>query len=463
MTTTPSKAEQVAEAAARTASGNAIPPNETATALDVGGDGAPQDPLDGRAAPAPQPQGDQPQTRQPPKTGGIFDDKRAAIVARFRAERNAPVGETDEITDFTRSGGMPEDFRQFDQATGADVQPQPDAPAAEEGAQPAPDAAAAPPAAEPPKTVKLTVHGKEKELTFDEVIAQAQIALASDNILDAAKTKLKDIEALEADVRNRVQRGDSPGQHQAGPAAHPAGQPDPSADPSNTTEDPFQKMVEAIQFGDPAEARTIVQNTIGQVAQAATQQALANNRLQQDAIAGQKAKADFEAKHPDIAADPNAVAVMERNIFDQQAADLKALNVDLNRIRNDGLPATPADIANYHQALRADGRFAVRSIEQMFDNAHKNFLEWKGIKPNPAADLPAPPTPPQPPQQQRSPAPKVEITVDRQQRRQAAPPQPARPAPAPAPQPQAPRERSDVIQAMKDRNARLRGSTLGIR
>lgn len=469
MPTTPSKAEQVAESEARARAGNTVPPGETAAALDAPAD-TPTDPLDGArapqaAAPAPEPQAPTKPAPQP----SIGDQKRIEIMGRFREERPV-LGEqdNDEVIAFTKSGGMPAEFRPIEEPAegepGAQTEPAAAAPPAE-GAEPAQPA----PAPEPLRTVKIKVRGEEKEIPLDDVIATARRTYAADDYLDEAKNKLGEVNDLLRQTRDQATRPAPSGQPQAAPnATHPAepGQPtDPALQPQ---EDPFQRMVEAIQFGDPTEAKDIARNAIGQMTVAATQEALAAERVRQDGLSARKAKEEFEAKHADIANDPKARAAIEVDIFEQQAEDLKALNVDFNRIRNDGRPATPADIAQFHQILRANGH-NVRSPAEMLEKGLERFMEWKGIKqPEPAAD-PATQTPPapQPQQQQRSPAPRVTISVDRQQRRQPAaspqPSQPQRPAPAPAPRPQDPIEaRASVVQQMQERNARRRGQTLGL-
>jgi hypothetical protein len=125
-------------------------------------------------------------------------------------------GHLDELSDFTQSGGLPEDFRQ---ASGAD-------PLAQQqnldGTDTSGDASVASAEGAPtpqPQTFKVKVNGKEMELTLEEMTRHAQIALASDGILDTAKAKLKEINELEANIR--AQRS-GPG-HQAGQEAQPTG------------------------------------------------------------------------------------------------------------------------------------------------------------------------------------------------------------------------------------------------
>ncbi len=110
-----SHAEQVAEATANRAAG--VNPADRAAALDVVGDGTPQDPGAG-AAPVAPPAEQPPQRDTPPARSG-FDSKRNEISARFRTER-VTADEPDDISDFARNGGLPQDFRE---AAGVDLPP----------------------------------------------------------------------------------------------------------------------------------------------------------------------------------------------------------------------------------------------------------------------------------------------------------------------------------------------------
>jgi hypothetical protein len=445
----PSKEAQVAESEARAKAG--IIPNETNAALDVAEHSAPQDPGEG-GAPAPQPDA----LPNNAKVGSRGDDMRSQIQARFRTERTtAAAEEKDEITDFTRSGGMPEDFRQFDQATGADEpQPQPEP----EPAPAAPAEPAAPAQTTAPEMVEIIVRGEKKLVPMDELKAKAQIAFAADNYLEEARSRLDSVKTLENEIR--AQRPAPSSVHPAAPNGTQAAEPSPSDPASTTPEDPYQKTVEAIQFGDPAEAKSLLQNTIARETEAATQRFAAQARIENDRIAAQRTLAEFSEKHPEIANDRKARAVIEEDVLEQQAADLTALKVDLSKIRQDGRPATPADIANYHQILRSQGH-AVRSPGQLLEAAHDNYLKWKGETPKPAVD-PTPQPAPTPQNQRPANAPRVSITVDRAARQAAPQPQPPAPRPAPQPQRQAPTDRSSVVQAMRERNAQRRGRTLGL-
>lgn len=432
----PTKAEQVSEAEARQASG--IDPGETAAATatidDVAGDAppAPAAKTDAVAEPAPLPP-----ARSP------FTDKRDAIINRFREQRTEQNAEdTDEISDFVRSG-VPADF-QTEDAPAADADP---AAAAE------PEPAAAPaPAAEQKKTVKVKVNGVERELSLEEVIAQAQIALASDGLLDTAKSRLKQVDDLLQTTRAKVTRADQPGENQPGEKG------EQKAEPATTDgqilenhEDSIGKLIETLQFGDPAEARMLLEKTIRETSRQETQQQLGDDRLRDEGARTAKVLKDFEGKHPDLAADQGARAVIETFVCKAQTDDLTALGVDLTKLRT-RIPGVVSadDIAFAHRWYRANG-FTVTAPDKLLETATTDFLKWKGGGAEQQLE-PADPAPGAKPQ--------VEVTVDRSARRAALTPQPSRtatPKPDATRQAAQPRDRSSVVQQMAARRAAPRG------
>jgi hypothetical protein len=313
----------------------------------------------------------------------------------------------------------------------------------QQAAEPEGEPAAEPEPAAPPKH-KLKVHGQEVELSLDDIIAKAQIALASENILEDAKSKHKELDSILADARNKVARVDRPAQHQGQQTntQSPTGeQPDPSAPEHH--EDPIAKLVETLQFGDPNEARALLQKTIADSSKQVVEQTLLNQRLRDEGARAAKVLADFEGKHPEIAKDPMARAAIEAKLLDVQTQEIIALGIDPNTLRPDGLPPTPGDIAAAHRWYRSEG-YKVTPVEHQLETAIESYRAWKGIKTENPAD----------PQAGKAP-PRIEVNVDREKRRAAIQQQPSqagiqqRPAaPQPAPQP---RDRSDIVAQMKER------------
>jgi hypothetical protein len=438
------------EGADREASGKAIPANETAEALDTGVDAGPQDPVAGdQPAPkaAPASEGDAPKA-PPPVEPSFGDRKRAEITARFRTARTTSnETERDEISDFAREGGVPADFRE---AAGLEPEPEPEpAPA------PAPQPAPAP--TSEPTTIRLRVNGKDVDLPIDEVRAQAQKALASEDILGEAKTLRNELAGIVNGAKQSAARPALPTGNQGEQNPTQPTEPAPAADGLVNQEDPFAKLIETIQFGDPQEARAQLQQVVGQTASAVVQQTLVQQRLKDEGVKAAKVLTDFKDHHPELANDEMASAAIQSRLHHYQVEDLTKLGIDPTRIRQDGKPPTPGDIADFHKWLRTEGH-DVRTPETMLEKARDEFLAWKGIKTEPTPE-------PAPAQPGPKGAPRVEITVAREGRRQEIQQQPSRTTNprTPVVQPGAqPRDRSDVVSAMKARNAKLRGTTLGI-
>ena len=273
--------------------------------------------------------------------------------------------------------------------------------------------------------------------------------------MQGAKDRLRTLDELIEQRRTQVARGDQqpganpPERQNTTQATEPAPQPE---DAQNRGEH-LHKLIETIQFGDPAEAETLLRDTIARevAAQAGpqVQVQLQNDRLKTEAARSNKALKDFTDQHPDVANDPRAAAAIERSIYDLQLEDLKGIGVDVTKIPTPGgRQLTPADIAQAHMWYRGEG-YRIRTPEQMLDTAFTDFLTWKGT--------PATPTPPADPAPGAQP--RVEVSIDRTARRAAIPQQPARsasPRPAPQPAPQ-PRDRSSAVQEMVARRNAPRG------
>jgi len=451
MTTTPSHAAQ--DTARAKELNNPVPPvsaAETADALNSGmADAGPQDPVNTAGAPVPPatpaPDGE---TRPAPVVRSRFDDKRSEITARFRSSRAEALAEAqDDVTAFAREGGMPEDFRQ---AAGEPTEPI----ATEEPAAVAPQTPAPAPAPTPEQKFKLTVNGRQVEMTADQLVAEAQKALAAGDILGEAKSLRTEI----ARLRDEALAGRQP--VPANQGNEPAQPEQPLAPTDVANQDDLVAVVERIQFGDPKEAAALLRQTIAseaaKVTAPAVEAGLTQGRLREEGARTLKVLQDFKDQNPELAADPIAHAAMERVVLDLQLEDLGKAGLDPGQLRTDGRPPTAADIANAHRWLRSQpGTEALRSPETMLVEAKNKVLAWKGVAPQPQSDPPPPPVPPQ------NGVPRVEISVNRAERRAAVQPQPQRTAVPqqrqPAQQPAQPRDRSDVVRAMQRRAATQRG------
>jgi hypothetical protein len=430
------KSVQEAEARARASSGVDSAENSYAAEgadidpapVDPGSDRIPRTPVEPKEPPRGEP-------KEPPP----YIAKRNEIIARYREGRVA-APEEGNVEDFSDQSALPEEFRtQPAEPAGVETTPE-----TQVESQPIPDELS--PA---PRTYKVKVHGQEKEITEEELVAKAQIAMASENILEEVK-------GLKKDLTERLSRVEGQRPHQP---QQPAAQPPNSQSPDGMNEtaipdqdDPIAKLIETIQYGNPAEAKTLLQDTIARAVIPAVEHRLQIQRLQDEGARTAKVLTDFKAKHAEIAADPLADAAIQTRMYQLQVKDIEDLGVDPKQIQTQSGVVTPADIAMAHRWYRANG-FNVQKPEDLLDQAVKDFLTWKGVAPKPTS--PAEPAP------ANKAAPRVEIAVDRNARRAAIPQQPERAAaPQPAPQRTAapqPRDRSDIVQSMAKSRSLPRG------
>jgi hypothetical protein len=369
----PNKAEQIAESAARLAAG--VDPAEHIAAMDVVEDGPRGDPQGG---PPVVQGGDKSQQRPPAPSKSRFDQRRDDIVARFRTGRTEEASaERDDVSAFTRSG-LPPDFEQFRDGEATDAEQVAADTGRQDEQEPEPEQAAP---ALPPR-VKLKVHGEEKEYALEDVIAQAQIALASDNILEKAKSRLKEVDDLVRDTRARVARPDQPGHHAEQNRTQPAEAAAPSADEdgTQTSDDPLNRLIETLQFGDPSEARPLFEQTIRQEAKKIVGQELEVRDLKNEGAKSAKVLKDFKDSHPDLAKDPYAQAVMQTRIFEMQVEDLKAIGVEPEMIQTPSGTVTAGDISQAHAWYRSKG-YTLRTPSTMLETARDDYFKWRNPGP----------------------------------------------------------------------------------
>lgn len=418
-----SKAEQDAEAAAR-ASERQTP------VVEVPSEPATDTPVAEAAAPPPAPPSDEPPP--PPVKRELLpnDQRRADIAARFRASRNEPPDD-----------GAPDPMRR---ATEADLppefqpQPEPPPPAAEPVDEPEP-AVGEPGVPAPPAKHKLKVRGREIEVTEEELFSAARKGLAGDDYLDEAKRKLDEINEYQRTVTapRDGQPAKPPGVQKTTQAAEETADP---AEGSEPPENPYAKLVEAIQFGDPGDAAAQLQTLVNTEATTRSKAALQDERMRNEAVRSQRVLEEFKGQHADLAQDPMARAAIETRLYDLQAEDLRKLGID-----DATLPTNPAELSKWHLFYRTEGH-TVRDAETLLKTARDDFLTWRGVeKEKPAAPKAEP---------------RIEVSVDRTARRASIPQQPTRtvtPKPNSVVADKPPRSRSDIIQAEIVRRNKLRG------
>jgi hypothetical protein len=445
----PSKTEQVVEAAARAAAG--VNPAEGLQATEVIDDGPRGDP--GSAEPARAPIKTDAEGGAIPPQPPPFISKRAEIIARYSKDRAAePVD--NELAGLAQEGAIPLELRSQPIEAEPESEPAPAEGELQPESEPAETQAQEPPA---PRKIKVKVHGQEMELTEDELVARAQIALASENILEEAKSLKKGLQD-QIDQVSRL-KGNAANQQQQPAGAQSPEQQQPSTSPEGgqpNQDGRVRELIEKMQYGDPDEAEQLLRQTIEERVLAAVQPAVQNEMLAErfrgEGARTAKVLADFKDQHADLAGDPFSEAAIQTRLFQLQVEDIRNLGVDPAQIQTpDGSPVTPGHIAQAHAYYRAKG-FSVRAPEVMLNQAANDVQTWlKSKNPQPADPAPS---------HDGKVAPRVEVTVERQQRRQAIPQSPDRAAAPRQPvqtQVAQPRDRSDIVRAMGEKRSLPRG------
>lgn len=401
------EAERLAEADAATG---------VEDALDLGG-GEPQDdqPGDRQEEPAPRPK---PISRSP------SDLKRDAIAARFSRTESVPFN--GDMTDPEMLYGI------HGRQPAAEVEPGETIVGEALGEEDPQDQ----PVEQQPQMITRTVRGKAVTKSLDDWLVDATKVTAADSYFEDARKLLEDA---------KVMRADRAGQDRQHPDGEQRTQDDElDNDEADRTRHPapdFKSVVEKIQFGDPEEAardlKAIVDRTVSQNVDETQLNRLFNN----DLAASQKALKDFEEKNPEIAKDKIARLAIEQTMYGFYVEDLKALGYEESK-----LPKNPRDLANWHRFSKVNGH-AVRSTPELLEKAKGEFVKWRG---GPLTPKPAP----------RKEAARVEVNVNRTERRLAIPNQPNRAAvPRRDATPQAPAKTagSDIVRDMR----KARGQPVG--
>lgn len=430
MSTAPTKTSQEAEALQRARErGHGTPDNVQPPVEDSM---TPDDlPMRSEAPGDEQPQAPEP---APKSRRSLSDDKRAAIANRLRGNRQTSEAAEDaaEILAFANHGIPPE----------LTAKPAP----APQAVEPEPEPVEDEPAADAPaKRTKVIVRGKEMSLTDDELVAHAQKSLAADGYLDEARGKLDEVNELLRSTRTRADPA-SPQPHTPAP---PAGNPEAAptdASAEHPGRKPLSKVVELLQFGDPEEAAAELDRTIDERASTRSHQALQRERLRNETVRSHRFLQEFAGDHPDLAQDEFASAAMEKRLFQLQRDDLVKLAKSFGKDES-VVPTNPAQIAQWHLYYRTENH-PVRDVPTLLKQTRDDFLTWRGK--GESKDEPAP----------KPAAARIEVTVDRSQRRTAIPQQPTRtssPKPdAQVPQPVA-RSRSDIVREMSLKRGRNLG------
>lgn len=353
-------------------------------------------------------------------------DKRDAIAARFKTGRgtnNEAAEDAAEILAFANQGlppGMTEK-----PAVAAEAELPAELP------EEIPE--------QPVAKRKLNVRGREVELTDDELVAAAQRGLAGDTYLEDARRISDDAKANAARVE--VLLREAKGQGVRPPAGeHPAGEEAETPERGSAEHpelDPFVETVRQIAYEDPEKAAASLRDLVRGEVQTASKQSATDaveHERQRDELARNRKTLDaFKSDHADIANDPLAVTVVKTKVAEKQHEDLVAIGYDPAVLpRSDDLQ----EIGRWHLFARSKG-FKVRSVETLLDEGTKDYQAWKGGGEKDAVV--------EPPKGK----PRVEVRLDRSERRANIPQQPSRAAtPRPDADTPQPKNRADVVAAM---------------
>lgn len=366
----------------------------------------------------PAPVDDNPRPADPPKPEILEQDPRAAIAARFkklREDKEPPVETTGDFVDPSQVYGQ----------AGKTEEP------------PAPPPAPEQPTAQPSKR-RLKVNGQEREYTDEEVTALAQKAAAADDYLEQAKERFSEAKRVLETTRVHVSR-----QNPAEEPAPTATETDDGTDGQQNPADPLKEAIEQIQYGDPDKAKEVLGKTIAEVATAAVKQVSWDDRVRNDVASDLSAHDEFVKNNDDLAKDPRAAKLIRAELLDGYAEDLRKIGVP-----DDKIPTDATQLANLHRGHKLRGA-QVRSVAKLLEDAGNSVREFAKI------GAPRRETAPQTPANQNPE--RVQVNLNRDDRRRAIPQQPQRANVQPAQANPAPASQMDSRKAAVERAKAARG------
>lgn len=402
--------------------GREIPPEPT-------NDGAPEAPI------VAEPRLADVEDRPPAPPQYREDSRRNEIAARFRKNR-VPSPEDDDAAEIRRfaNQGLPPEMVPEDRH----VEPEPD------------PQDRAPPIEATPQKHRIKVRGQEIELTTEELIARAQKVEAADQYLEESRQALNRNHEQSRELDDRLRRADDilrnsgqrpqDVQHQDNQNAPTDVQPQ---------DNPFTKLAKDIVYGEPEEAGQAIATTVHSAAHHAARQVIDSDRQRDELSRNQRFISSFKQAHPDI--DETAEAAITSKLFSAQREDLVKLAPTLG-IRPEQVPTNQRDIAQWHLAYRARG-LPVQTVEDMTTKAYDDFVQWETKRGRKADD----------PSQKNAdaPAPRVNVVVNRDERRLTIPQQPTRSTvPVQTAQTVQPQSRSQVAQNMIRTRQQARGKMI---
>lgn len=254
-----------------------------------------------------------------------------------------------------------------------------------------------------PRMITRTVRGKEVTRSEDEWLALAMKVDAADTYLDESRQLLEDAKAIR-EGRAAPDRQHPDGQTQA----RDDGQD--RDDHQTETRRPgidLKAVVEEIQFGDPAVAAEKLAQAIDNVATKQVNEGHIKRLVDNDRARSKLDLKAFTEKYADLAQDQLASNLIENLVYSIYREEIQKQGVDEAQI-----PKNPNDLAEWHRLYRVHGH-PVSKPADVLEAAKARFDKWRGVSEQPK---PAP----------RKGEARVEVNVDRTERRMAIPVQPSR-------------------------------------
>ena len=338
--------------------------------------------------PAPAPSGDEdapePAARTKPQARSPADEARNAIADRFKRPGVLPF-----------NGDLADPEMLYGEAGRAPtLEPEPDTTVVGDAmpTEPAPE-----------KRV-LKIRGQDVELTDQEILERARKVTSADSYLEEARKLLEEAKTIKGE---RAARDRQPPDGQSS-TQDDGLDSDPQQDQGRPHAPGLKEVIEKIQFGDPEEAASELGRFIKTAAKTEADQGHITRLFNNDLVRSQQALKDFTDANPELAKDDLASMAIERSMYALYREDILKLGV----VDEAQIPTDTGVLANWHRYYRVHGQ-PVRSTPELLNAAKDRFVTWRGQRA---------PTP----QPARKEAPRVNVNVDRTERRLAIPNQPTR-------------------------------------
>lgn len=369
-------------------------------------------------------------------------DQDAEPVEKAESPREAAVRRYRELR-AQREAAASGDTSEDDGASDGDEQDDPEpAPARAQPQKVEPESADEP-------EFEVKVHGQTKKLKASELVAKAQIALASENILDEVKSLKRDMEA-------RAQRGRSsdPADQQDEDDGLNAQEDDRSPkEPAKANQrkpvldaEKLEDIVERIQIGDKAEGRAALSELIDAISGSAPENSAMKpeeiGRVVTEQIARARFKSEieeatgkFRQEYAGVVSDPDVLDASLRRLGAELRQDLTAAGMAPEKIDK----LSTDQLLEFHQQARMAGH-KTRGYSQILDKVGKEVSQKFG------AILPSRETSPTNRSQQPTPSASLNERVDR---KRSAPVQPRTAGVRASDSQPKPKSRADVIAEMR--------------